>query len=307
MKALVGPLFALAVFAGGCHLVLGFEDDIRFDRPLPSGAGGQGGSTSTGGSVASGGSGGSGGTPGCEWTPIEEDFQLPFDPLPAGWTLLDGDATTVYWDTSEELIIEPRATDDFWWHNEQAPALLREVCGDFALHVHVNVEDLMTSAPTDDYHGGGILVRNPNPPGGDEHWILLTHSTDTRGELATQLFYSPSDNMRDGQNVAGAPANHKSADLLLCRVGDQIRAMRWVYAEAGEEELFTHDASMYGLPDRLQVGVTAHRFYSGDTPDALRAGFWFASYFVPSSLAECEETIRGSCSYGPNPHNPACR
>jgi hypothetical protein len=175
LKSFTGALWVVSLTVAGCELALGLGDKTFCDdrpegcqdtTPAATGTG------ASGGAGGAGGNGATGGTPACATYTFEDEFDTGALALWDTVDDLDDDIT----DPMGTLYIEPD-DDDYWWYNERAPFVYREVCGNFGFWVQLDAKDPSTGlAPSVDANGGGILVRNPDPRGPmeqDEHWLSL--------------------------------------------------------------------------------------------------------------------------------------
>ncbi|HZO13976.1 MAG TPA: hypothetical protein VFB62_11980 [Polyangiaceae bacterium] len=268
-----------------CELALGLDDKTFCDdAPEQCDTGQTVSTTSAGGSAGSsssaGGEGGEGGA-GCDDYEFNEEWEAG---ALAGWQTLDDGDNDIF-DPMGVLHIEPDI-DDYWWDNERAPFVYREVCGDFGIHIHIDtVEPLNSLMPSQQFNGGGILVRNPQPAAGafSEHWLLLSHGFQMEGMGAAGYWSGPRDGGMFLQTEALYAPPVLGGQLALCRFEGQWHAYYLQDCSDSPQILFGEPEETVALPDRVQVGVTVHR----RNMEALKGAFRWTNLFRPRNLEDC--------------------
>jgi hypothetical protein len=289
LKSFTGALWVVSLTVAGCELALGLGDKTFCDdrpegcqdtTPAATGTG------ASGGAGGAGGNGATGGTPACATYTFEDEFDTGALALWDTVDDLDDDIT----DPMGTLYIEPD-DDDYWWYNERAPFVYREVCGNFGFWVQLDAKDPSTGlAPSVDANGGGILVRNPDPRGPmeqDEHWLSLFHAY-TSGALGAQGAWSPP---TDGGFVLTGIIYEEiilGSQLALCRIGDNWHGYVMRDCDDNVETVFEVPTSMIALPDVVQLGVTVQK---GTGSQRIEGAFRWAVLFRPNTPADCEAIL----------------
>lgn len=221
------------------------------------------------------------------------------------------------------LVLDPNDHDDpslpdggtgpAWFEDRKGPLVYRELEGDFAVRVEVEIgtRDDLSVAPVGSYLAGGLLVRAPSSaPGGvrgQEAWLMYNLGMQA-GFVATEVKTTWPDSDGDGGSESTLfldPAASLRGELIVCRRGAAFRFWRRLPGEAGWREeqpsgatLIFNGAWLPGvdflaegfvrpdLPERVQVGVMANRYVDGGGSPvrvvARRFDVW-----TPRSWAAC--------------------
>ena len=284
-----GMLLIAALGFAACELTLGLDDKMFCDDAPEKCATAQTVSTASvgggAGSTSNGGEGGDGsGGDDCDDYEFDEEWD---DGALANWQTLDDGDDDIF-DPMSTLQIEPDQ-DDYWWDNVQSPFVFREVCGDFGIHVHIDaIEPVNSLPPSQQWNGGGILVRNPNPGQGamSEHWLMLSHGFQTNGVGAAGYWSGPSDNGMFLPELDYDPPVI-GGQLVLCRIDGQWHGYFMQDCTTTGSVLFGLPVENFDLPDRVQVGVTVHR----RGMDRVKGAFRWTNLFRPDTPEDCLDIL----------------
>ncbi len=252
------------------------------------GGGGEGAAPGVGGAGA-GGAGGAGAcatfsdelddpaTLGC-WSLLSE-----LEGEPALHALLDVDATA-----PGHLVIEPHPSG--WYADERGPFLFKEVSGSFVVEVHAAAldEDDPSLAPTGSYHSAGLLARDPASVPGDESWIM--YNVGHQGDQGASTGTEGKTTVDSGSVLTILQGTH-SGRLRICRLGSELRLLRWLDDETGWTE--EHVYQRPDLPSTLQLGFITNAWPPGAVtePRNMQGRFDYVHYGPAPSSAACTAPI----------------
>lgn len=258
---------------------------------------------------------------------LSSEFDDPADL--AGWRLLsDEEGHGARHDVIEvvggALRVVPNAWDDptlgdggqgpGWFQDRKGPLLFRELDGDFAVRARVTATTTAGGAPQSAFSSAGLLVRGVDsfdparaPDLGDERWIMYNLGFQD-GRLATELKTTfpdgPDADALSQSSLFLDPVPVVSGEVVLCRVGDAVRAWRRIDGdfdwtpEAPSPATVAFDGAGLGadpltagfdrpdLAGPVQVGFIVSRWELG--PGAGLVGLADAVQFgVPADLDDC--------------------
>jgi hypothetical protein len=261
--------------------------------------------------------------------PLGDDFE---DPASLGsWTVLSElEGSTPLHDRIEvdgvvpgALVIDANSHDDLslpdggtgpaWFEDRKGPLVFREVEGDFAARVEVQVGTTadLEAIPVGHYLAGGLLMRAPSEVGpgvlGQEGWMMFNVGQQQAG-LAVELKTTFPDLDGDGGSDSTLflePVDSAHAELIACRRGSVFRFWSRLAGETGWYEEQPRDAILVfngawltgpdylatgfvrpDLPARLQIGVMANRYQDGGGPPVRVAAHRF-DLWTPADWASC--------------------
>jgi hypothetical protein len=289
----------IALFVGGsllcgqaCTQIL--DLDLRYVNDGPGGNGGSDGpggatqssttSSSSGGGPSAGGGGqgghggqggdGTGGSGACEVTlaTASDSFE---DANSKSWCLLEDHP-------GDEIIVETgsvrvQSTMSQWYtlndtQHFYGPFFYREIAateGDFAVVTKLMITN-GSGPPTLQFHGGGLLVRRPNPnPGFDEDYLLLS-STNLGTGMGVKWWHT-----EVGFSTPQGPdtLSDDYVALAICRRAGMFnffaydgQADSWDGIPVGGTQVYDH--RVLDAAPVLQVGLVAHAFNGGGLAEA---------------------------------------
>jgi hypothetical protein len=192
------------------------------------------------------------------------------------WTQLGAASVTATIENGQ-MVLEAAAMTQ-WVDDQEAALLYKEITGNFLLETSVQVHDGSEGATMPSWRLGGLLARDPDDGGGENHvgWFMGSGDTD---QSHTFLYQNTVDGTSEDGNL-GSPSGSIPWQLRMCRVGDDVILVRMT--GTGWQEWNTY--ARPDLPATLQVGMTA---FSNNASVDLVVEFDEVVFTVPSSSADC--------------------
>ncbi|MEM9171660.1 MAG: PASTA domain-containing protein, partial [Pseudomonadota bacterium] len=182
------------------------------------------------------------------------------------------------------LVIVPINTDG-WFDGDDAPLVFKNITGNFAVQTRVLADSRTNpgNPPSDNFNSAGIMARNATGASSPENYVMVNLGKQ-RGNSAPadQRLGAESKTTVNSNSTLTIYNGSNEGDLILCRIGNEIRTYRFLTSDAGWTFMDSFDRS--DLPATLQVGLVVSAFGGDD----LRAEFDYVRLLAtPTVAADC--------------------
>jgi len=214
----------------------------------------------------------------CDVSVLSDDFLSPASL--AEWQILDVATPAQSLIDNEQLRLT--VPQGFWYMNNSAPLFYKELAGDFMITTHVSAvsNSDANAAPNQRHNSAGLMVRAPQSGDGNQNYVMVDigRQWDANGSLTRNTQSSFTDYQFQAGDI--------SAQLRICRIGNQYRVLRRASANESWQELNRYQRD--DMPNRVQVGLVINAWQS---PSDMLALFEHATFATPASPQACSDQV----------------